>query len=81
MIIVTYLFTNPLINQANQQVKGVLHLLPPILHVLYSISKLSTSFRKMIYASYSKFSKELKNSIKIKVNQAVLIELLIQTIF
>ena len=31
----------------------------------------------MIYASYSKFSKELKNSIKFKVGQAVL-ELLIQ---
>ena len=32
----------------------------------------------MIYASYSKLSKELKNSIKIKVGQAVL-EFLIQT--
>ena len=31
----------------------------------------------MVYASYSKLSKELKNSIKIKVAQAVL-ELLIQ---
>ena len=31
----------------------------------------------MIYTSYSKLSKELKNSIKIKVHQAVL-ELLIQ---
>ena len=31
----------------------------------------------MIYASYSKLSKELKDSIKIKVGQAVL-ELLIQ---
>ena len=31
----------------------------------------------MIYTSYSKLSKELKNSIKIKVGQAVL-ELLIQ---
>ena len=31
----------------------------------------------MIYASYSKLSKELKNSIKIKVDQAVL-ELLIK---
>ena len=31
----------------------------------------------MIYASYSKLSKELKNSINIKVGQAVL-ELLIQ---
>ena len=34
----------------------------------------------MKYASYSKSSKELKNSIKIKVGQAVL-ELLIQTNF
>ena len=39
--------------------------------------KLSTSFWKIIYASYSKLSKELKNIIKIKVGQAVL-ELLIQ---
>ena len=31
----------------------------------------------MIFASYSKLSKELKNSIKIKVGQAV-VELLIQ---
>ena len=46
-------------------------------HVLCSISKSSTSFWKIIYASYSKLSKELKNSIKIKVGQAVL-ELLIQ---
>ena len=48
------------------------------LHVLCSISKLSTSFWKIIYASpCSKLSKELKNSIKVKVGQAVL-ELLIQ---
>ena len=40
-------------------------------HVLCSISKLSTSFWKIIHASYSKLSKELKNSIKIKVDQAV----------
>ena len=33
-----------------------------------------------MYASYGKFSKELKNSIKIKVGQAVF-ELLIQTYF
>ena len=46
-------------------------------YVLCSISKLSTSFWKIIYASYSKLSKELKNSIKIKVDQAVP-ELLIQ---
>ena len=32
----------------------------------------------MMYVSYSKFSKDLKNSIKIKVGQAVL-EFLIQT--
>ena len=43
-------------------------------------SKLSTSFQKIIYASHSKFSKELKNSIKIKVGQAVL-KLLIPTTF
>ena len=34
-------------------------------------------FWKIIYVSYSKLPKELKNSIKIKVGQAVL-ELLIQ---
>ena len=34
--------------------------------------------KKIIYASYSKLSKELKKSIKIKVGQVV-IELLIQT--
>ena len=39
---------------------------PKISMFLCSISKLSTLFREMIYASYSKFSKELKNSIKIK---------------
>ena len=42
---------------------------------------LSQSYRnlseKMIYASYSKLSKELKNNIKIKVGQTVL-EVLIQ---
>ena len=41
-------------------------------------SKISTSLWKIIYASYIKLSKELKNSIKIKVGQAVP-ELLIQT--
>ena len=47
-------------------------------HILCSIWKLSTSFwKKIIYASYSKLSKELKNSIKIKVGQAIF-ELLIQ---
>ena len=44
--------------------------------VLHSISKLSTSFWKIMYASYSKLSKELKNSIKFEVGEAVL-ELLI----
>ena len=34
-------------------------------YVLCSISKLSTPFWKIIYASYSKLSKELKNGIKI----------------
>ena len=34
-------------------------------------------FEKLKYASYSKLSKELKNSIKIKIGQAVL-KLLIQ---
>ena len=37
-------------------------------------------FKKIIYAFYSKLSKELKNRIKSKVGQVVL-ELLIQTIF
>ena len=35
------------------------------------VSKLSTSFWKIRYASYSKLSNELKNSIKLKVGQAV----------
>ena len=39
--------------------------------------KIINIFLKKTYASYSKLSKELKNSIKIKVGQAVL-ELLIQ---
>ena len=42
--------------------KGVLHPLPQNLHVLCSISKLSTPFWKIIYASYSILFKELKNS-------------------
>ena len=60
--------------------RGVLHLLPQKaqkLTFLCFIAELSTSFWKMIYASYSKLSKELINSIKIKVGQAVL-ELLIK---
>ena len=42
--------------------------------------KLPTPFWKIIYTSYSKLSKELKNSIKIQVGRTVL-ELLIQTTF
>ena len=60
--------------------KGVLHLLPQNYHVLWSMSKRSTSFLKNNICIYSKLSKKLKNSIKIKVGQAVL-ELLIQTTF
>ena len=48
-----------------------------MLYVLCSVSKLSTSYWKIIYASYSTLFKELKNSIKIKVGQMVF-ELLIQ---
>ena len=48
--------------------------------VLYLKIIISASFWKIIYASYGKLSKELKNSIKIKVGQAVL-ELLIQKHF
>ena len=60
--------------------KGVLYLLPQkasklAFFVLYL--KLPTSFWKIIYVSYSTLSKELKNSITIKIGQAV-IELLIQ---
>ena len=61
-------------------VKGVLHLLPqkaPKSACFVLFLKIINIFLKMIYASYSKLSKELKNSIKIKVGQAVL-ELLIQ---
>ena len=39
--------------------------------ILCAYSKSPTYFWKMIYESYSKLSKELKNSIKIKVVQAV----------
>ena len=59
---------------------GVLHLLPqkaPKLACFVLYLKMINIFRKIIYASYSKLSKELKNSIKIKVGQAVL-EFLIQ---
>ena len=59
---------------------GVLHLLPqkaPKLACFVLYLKIIIIFLKMIYASYSKLSKELKNSIRIKVGQAVL-ELLIQ---
>ena len=40
-------------------------------HVLCSISKLPIPFRKIIYESYSKLSKELKTGIEIIVGQAV----------
>ena len=40
--------------------------------VLYSISKFSTLFGKMIYASSRKLSKELINGIGIFVGQAVM---------
>ena len=45
---------------------GVLHLLPQ------KAPKILTSVWKIIYASYSKVSKELRNSIKIKVGQRFL---------
>ena len=61
-------------------VKGVLHLLSqkaPKLACFVLYHKVINFFWKIIHASCSKLSKELKNSIKIKVGQAVL-ELLIQ---
>ena len=62
--------------------KGVLHLLPQIApnlacFVLYLKTINIFLKKKYIYASYSKLSKELKKSIKIKVSLVVL-ELLIQ---
>ena len=60
--------------------KWVQHLLPPNWHVLCSMSKLSSSFWKLLYGSNNKLSKKLRNSIKIWTGQAVL-ELLIQTSF
>ena len=61
--------------------KGVLHLLPqkaPKLACFVLYLKIIYIFlKKIIYASYSKLSKKLKNSTKIKVGQAIL-ELLIQ---
>ena len=59
--------------------KGVLHLLPeksPKLACFVFYLKIMNIPLKTIYVSYGKLSKELKNSIKIKVGQAVL-ELLI----
>ena len=58
-------------------IRGILHLLPqkaPRLEYFVLYLKISNIFflKKMIYASYSKLSKELKNNIKIKVGQAVL---------
>ena len=61
-------------------IKGVLHLLPPKSSKISMFCALSQNYQHLFekkYASYSKLSKELKNSIKIKVGQAVL-ELLIQ---
>ena len=55
--------------------KGVLHLLPqkaPKLACFVLYLKNINIFFKVINASYSKLSKELKNSIKIKAGQAVL---------
>ena len=57
-----------------------LHLLPqkaPKLACFVLYLKIINIFLRNDYASYSKLAKELKNSIKIKVGQAVL-ELLIQ---
>ena len=53
-----------------------MHLLPPKSSKISMFCALSQNyqhlFEKKIYASYSKLSKEIKNSIKIKVGQAVL---------
>ena len=61
--------------------KGVLHLLPQkapkLPYFLLYIKIIHIFWKMMIYASYSKLSKELKNSITIKVGRTVL-ELLIQ---
>ena len=64
--------------------RGVLHFLLPkapklACFVLY-LKIINPFFWKIRYASYSKMSKELKNSLKIKVGQAVL-ELLIKQHF
>ena len=64
---------------------GVLHFLPPKAPTLsYFVLYLNNfqhikpfMFLKILYASYCKLSKELKNTIKIKVGQ-VAVELLIQ---
>ena len=69
--------------QSNQELspfwhKGVLHHLPKNKHVLCSLNIINTFLKNTIFASDSKLSKELKNSIKIKISQAVL-DLLIQT--
>ena len=60
-----------LINKVSSALKGVLHLLPKIIMFCLNL-KLSKDFWKMIYASYSKLFKELKNGIEILVGQAVL---------
>ena len=58
------------IKQTNPVPENV-YFLKPNEHVLYSISKLPTPFWKIIYASYIKLSKELKNGIAILVGQVV----------
>ena len=62
-------------------IKGVLHLVPQKAPKISMFCALPQNyqhlFEKIIYASNSKFSNELKNSIKIKVGQVVF-ELLIQ---
>ena len=52
-------------------IKGVLHLLCQNYHVLCSIWKLSTPCWKIIYVSYKKLPKELKNGIEILVGRKV----------
>ena len=61
-------------------IKGELHPLPKIFMFCALFQNYQPFFEKIIYAPYSKLSKELKNSIKIVPGQAVL-ELLIKTIF
>ena len=51
--------------------KGVLHLLPKISMFCVLSQNNQHLFEKLISASYSKLSKELKNGIEILVGQAV----------